>query len=56
MTQQIEIIIALVIYFGICIGLGIYSMIKTKKADTHDYLTAGGNIGWVVNAVCIFAA
>ncbi len=56
MTQQIEIIIALVIYFAICIGLGVYSMIKTRNADTHDYLTAGGNVSWVVNAVCIFAA
>lgn len=56
MTQQIEIIIALVIYFGICIGLGLYSMMKTRNADTHDYLTAGGNVSWVVNAVCIFAA
>lgn len=56
MTQQIEIIIALVIYFGICIGLGIYSMYKSRNADTHDYLTAGGNVGWIVNAVCIFAA
>ena len=56
MTQQIEIIITLVIYFGICIALGLYSMRKTKNASTHDYLTAGGNVSWLVNAVCIFAA
>lgn len=46
----------LVVYFGICISLGLYSMKMSKNASTHDYLTAGGNVGWIVNAICIFAA
>lgn len=56
MGQQASIIFALAIYFTICIALGLYSLKKSKNASSHDYYTAGGNIGWVVNAVCIFAA
>ena len=48
--------VVLVIYFAICIGLGIYSSRISKNATTHEYLTAGGNVGWIVNAICIFAA
>ena len=55
-SQQIWIIGVLIIYFAICIALGFYSMRRSKNLDTHDFLTAGGSVGWVINAVCIFAA
>ena len=55
-SQKIFIIIALIIYFAICIGLGLYSMAQSKKASARDFLTAGGNVPWLVNAVCVFAA
>lgn len=56
MSQQVTIIIAVAIYFIICIALGLYSLRQSSKANTHDFLTAGSNVGVVVNAVCIFAA
>lgn len=55
-TEQMFILVALVIYFGICIFLGLYSMKQSKMASARDFLTAGGNIPWVINAVCVFAA
>jgi sodium/pantothenate symporter len=55
-SEQIEIIVVLVIYFGICIGLGLWSLKRSRKASTHEFLTAGSSVGWLVNAVCIFAA
>lgn len=50
------VIVAVVVYFAITIGLGIYSTKLSKNADTHDFLTANGNVPIIVNAVCIFAA
>lgn len=56
MDVQTGVILALIVYFGICIALGLYSLRKSKNASTRDFLTAGSSVGWIVNAVCIFAA
>lgn len=53
---QMPIIIALVIYFTICILLGLYTIKFAQKSTAHEYLTAGASIPWIVNAVCLFAA
>lgn len=56
MEVQMPVIIALVIYFAICIALGIYSLKYARDATTHEYLTAGSSVGWIVNSICLFAA
>lgn len=50
------VIVAIIIYFTITILLGLYSAKMSRGSDTHDFLTAGGNVPVVINAVCIFAA
>ncbi len=55
-SLQTMVLIVVILYFMICIGLGLYSLKMSKNSSSHEYLTAGSSVGWVVNAVCIFAA
>ncbi|MEA2561668.1 MAG: sodium/proline symporter [Acidobacteriota bacterium] len=48
------IVIAAVLYLGICIGLGIWSLRRTRNA--HDFWVAGQALGVVVTGIATMAA
>lgn len=56
MSQRVAIIIAVIVFFIITIALGIYSTVKSRKLSAKDFFTAGGNVNWFVNGICVFAA
>lgn len=52
-TMEITI---LLIYLGVCIGIGVYSQRKAAKGSSKDYLTAGESLGTFVSGMAMFAA
>ena len=48
------VLIAVVLYMGMCIGVGVWAMRRTKS--THDFFMAGRHLGVLVASVAVFSS